>query len=303
MTSQKKRDSNKRNAQSSKGPIDTSSTRLNALKHGILSKESFIAVGDGQEDAAAFEEFCIALTESFGPVGAIEELLVEKIIVYAWRGRRVIRYETAEIRIASDRAIEDWERTQKLSSLTGDGSWQSKEDLASIADGLRENLRALAHKDPIEAHPGIWELVFLVVSGMYLIDVSELLGLKEHWGNNDGFSDSDVRLVIASACEAAEITEEEFWQEVKKCALISSEELTKNEDKRRSEHELVCQSASLPIEASLNNIQRYEAHLSREFYKALHELQRLKAARLGYPPSVPLALDIEVDPGPLHGAE
>jgi hypothetical protein len=39
-------------------------------------------------------------------------------------------------------------------------------------------------------------------------------------------------------------------------------------------------------------IQRYEGHLSRLFYRALHELERLQARRLGYAGPVPVALDI-----------
>ena len=39
---------------------------------------------------------------------------------------------------------------------------------------------------------------------------------------------------------------------------------------------------------------RYEAHIERGLYKALHELQRLQAARCGQPVSAPLALDVDV---------
>ena len=93
MTSPKKQSANKKNAQSSKGPIETSETRFNALKHGILSKESFIGVGDGREDTEAFREFAAYLQESLGPVGAIEELLVDKLIGLTWRSRRLLRFE------------------------------------------------------------------------------------------------------------------------------------------------------------------------------------------------------------------
>ncbi len=39
---------------------------------------------------------------------------------------------------------------------------------------------------------------------------------------------------------------------------------------------------------------RYEAHLERGLYKALHELQRLQAARTGQPVLAPLAVDVDV---------
>ena len=39
---------------------------------------------------------------------------------------------------------------------------------------------------------------------------------------------------------------------------------------------------------------RYEAHIERGLYKALHELQRLQAARTGRPVLAPVAVDIDV---------
>jgi len=40
--------------------------------------------------------------------------------------------------------------------------------------------------------------------------------------------------------------------------------------------------------------QRYEAFIERALYKALHELQRCRAARAGHPGAVPLAFDVDV---------
>ncbi len=65
--------SNKRNAQFSTGPDDPTRTRLNALTHGILSKETLIVAGDGQEDPAAFEELSHSLREDLAPTGALED--------------------------------------------------------------------------------------------------------------------------------------------------------------------------------------------------------------------------------------
>jgi len=39
---------------------------------------------------------------------------------------------------------------------------------------------------------------------------------------------------------------------------------------------------------------RYESSIERGTYKALHELQRIQAARMGEKPSVPVAVDIDV---------
>lgn len=39
---------------------------------------------------------------------------------------------------------------------------------------------------------------------------------------------------------------------------------------------------------------RYEAMLERSIYKALHELQRIQAARMGENPPLPVAIDVDI---------
>jgi hypothetical protein len=50
----------------------------------------------------------------------------------------------------------------------------------------------------------------------------------------------------------------------------------------------------LPETNTLQKITRYEAHLSRQLLQALHELQRLQAARGGQAVPLPAALDVVV---------
>jgi hypothetical protein len=51
----------------------------------------------------------------------------------------------------------------------------------------------------------------------------------------------------------------------------------------------------LPDGKTLQKVTRYEAHLSRQMYQALHELQRLQAARSGEHVTPPAALDVTLD--------
>ena len=76
MISNKKLLANRDNAQKSTGPKDTSRTRLNALKHSILSSELVTLSGEGQESLEIFEALGNSLRDYFKPVGALEELLV-----------------------------------------------------------------------------------------------------------------------------------------------------------------------------------------------------------------------------------
>ena len=92
MTSEKKILSNQNNDLKSTGPStqegkDRSSQ--NAIKHGLLSK-AVIVEGETMD---AYEVFRETVFDDMQPKGAMEVLLVEKIINYAWRLRRAVQAE------------------------------------------------------------------------------------------------------------------------------------------------------------------------------------------------------------------
>lgn len=82
-------EANRRNALKSTGPKDTSITRLNALKHGLLSKEILIAGEDDRE----LEELGKRLRMELAPQGELENIFVDRIVSSAWRLKRAIRVE------------------------------------------------------------------------------------------------------------------------------------------------------------------------------------------------------------------
>ena len=103
MTSEKKVEANRRNARKSTGPKTPqgkAAVRLNALRHGLLSKEILLP----GEDEAALEELGERLRAELRPVGELESLLVEKIVASIWRLRRLGRVEAG---------IFFWERNEE----------------------------------------------------------------------------------------------------------------------------------------------------------------------------------------------
>jgi hypothetical protein len=54
------------------------------------------------------------------------------------------------------------------------------------------------------------------------------------------------------------------------------------------------QRRMLPDEGTLNKVSRYEAHLSRQMFQALHTLERLQAARVGLVVPPPAVLEVTV---------
>src|SRR5215467_6810488 len=99
--SSKKIEANRRNAQLSTGPRSEAGkavSRLNATKHGLLSREVVITRGDYQEDPEEYARLLDELTEQFQPDGIAEALEVQKIALAYWRKVRAVRYEHGAIR-------------------------------------------------------------------------------------------------------------------------------------------------------------------------------------------------------------
>src|SRR5215211_5575474 len=92
MTSDRKVEANRRNALKSTGPKTPkgkAAVRLNALKHGLLSREVLLP----GEDEDALRELGERLRAELQPVGELENLLVDRIIASYWRLRRLGRVE------------------------------------------------------------------------------------------------------------------------------------------------------------------------------------------------------------------
>ncbi len=286
VKSTKKTETNKSNVQFSKGPNDTSLTRLNALAHGMLSKEVVIVNGNGQESTDEFEELRSAMVTDLAPAGALEELLVDQLITFSWRWRRVIKFENAAIRSRAHTPPEDL--LKSLSDFS-----PNPDNLKLEAEELNEFSKALETEDPIQAEPDIWVQAFDVAQD-HDTPIEEILGLDDNWDEYDGFTKDQISKVISRTRESNEISKPEFWELVKAAVQLRYQKINADLERLNETDETKKLMASLPDDQSVNKIQRYEAHISRQFYKALHELQRLQAARLSGRVQLPLAVDIDV---------
>jgi hypothetical protein len=97
--------------------------------------------------------------------------------------------------------------------------------------------------------------------------------------------------LLAKAFKKRQETQDQNMREVQRLeatVTVLRQRLKAKEDRLRRER-------ILPDANTLQKITRYEAHLSRQLLQALHELQRLQAARGGHPVPLPAALDVVVD--------
>lgn len=100
MTTAKQNKANQNNALLSTGPVTDSGkaiVSLNAVRHGIFTKDLIVSCSFGKEDQGEYEELLRNLISSLSPENQVESLLVEKIAIDFWRLRRVIRFEAGSI--------------------------------------------------------------------------------------------------------------------------------------------------------------------------------------------------------------
>jgi hypothetical protein len=98
--SDKKLAANRASAQKSTGPSEAGKkiTRLNALTHGLLARDTVIRLGDYQEEFIEYLELLDDLWERYRPVGHAEELEVEIMAKCDWMEVRETRVTNAIIR-------------------------------------------------------------------------------------------------------------------------------------------------------------------------------------------------------------
>jgi len=93
MSSQKQIDANRLNAQKSTGPNTPEgrdAVRFNALRHGLRAKQAVLENENEQE----FQEMLEAFEAEHQPIGPTEILLVQQMVMAAWRLRRLRAVET-----------------------------------------------------------------------------------------------------------------------------------------------------------------------------------------------------------------
>jgi hypothetical protein len=223
MSMNKKIEANRQNALQSTGPKTNkgkAAVRLNAMKHGLLSRDILLP----NEDPDVLTELSEGLRVELQPIGEMEEILVERIISAIWRLRRLGRVEAG---------IFAWEMSQ-----------------AQIERAAQE-VKAYERSD---------------VRGMsFNADFFELLN----------------KLIIDK--------ESHKQAKAKLKALISEQE---------TEIPTIGQAfiRDAAKADALSKLSRYETTIERGLYlyKALHELQRLQAARAGKDAPLPVAVDIDI---------
>lgn len=110
-------EANRRNSLKSTGPRNTSSTRFNAMKHGLTAKKMVVTPYESEKD---YEVIVEGLRQDFHPKTNVEEILIQQVASTLWRRQRLVRMEKTSIEY---RLVED------------PIDFDSREDLKNLLDG------------------------------------------------------------------------------------------------------------------------------------------------------------------------
>jgi hypothetical protein len=105
ITSQRKIESNRQNAQLSTGPKSLEGKKTsscNVYKHGLLTKDVVVTTRAGREDQSEFDKLLAGLRDCYRPNDLVEDLLVQELANSYWRSARAVRCERGDLTCADE---------------------------------------------------------------------------------------------------------------------------------------------------------------------------------------------------------
>jgi hypothetical protein len=273
-TTTKQITANQHNAQKSSGPKSTDGkvvSSRNATRHGLLSSRLFLPDEKPQEFQQLFDE----LFSTFNPLGVMEMLLVEKMAVAIWKQRRLVAAETGAIALrrqpekvlAKVNSIMNYS-TYYGNALTDEDTEAFDKDHETWCKSVEAEREALAGEESITLEsvqrlaPFTWEQL-----QQETVD-SELASVEAY------LEKTDTSLVA--------------W-------LLELEEYTINELEKAQQRPLKIElynyafaEQGILADQYRDSLERYQASLDNQLYKAMKELRQLQDWRLSTIKTMPV---------------
>ncbi len=291
-TSPKQIAANRRNAVKSTGPRTPEGravSKMNALKHGILSRQVLVRGQVLQESPKEFTALHQRFWDDLQPEGPVEELLVDQIVTAHWRLRRALSAEAGEISLSVDAGSRKRSRGTNPALLwmkwTAFGDPIHSMENSSIGTAILVNwLRDV--RQTVEAEGSLTEAAVQKLAGRFGGKPNTLvLELEDFRKNQDTVSlEGDAALRERQKTAALALLDRKL------CGLQFNLKLREHdesceEDARRA-------ADVLPTGAVLDKILRYETKLERQMYRAMAQLERVQRMRRGE--AIPAPLSVEV---------
>jgi hypothetical protein len=281
--------------------------RWNATRHGISSPAPVIP---GLEKTEDWQEHRYGILDNLSPVGHLEVTLAERVALLSWRLHRVTRYETGAIAVSQETIEDDiHERDRFLSALRHKGFESTHpEDIRFEARYYKQAHSALRRFPSLtpektlkgaDASSVVWGVLMEAkkASGEDLDDEAlDLPGVPKDAAIEElpAMKVSDVRGCVEAIAGHVSLDPDDLVETATYQAGYEARSAAHKKEEVEREISRKARERMLPDEKTLEKISRYEAHLSRQLYHALHELENLQKHRTTGE-GVPLArLDVQV---------
>jgi hypothetical protein len=275
--------------------------RWNATRHGIRSPAPVVPGVEKKED---WEEHRDGVLESLEPEGHLEFVLAERVALLSWRLNRVTRFETESIALYQEQIEEDLARERHFGShvLGADHPEEARWKLKD-AQRTHRTLKKLPglpgdkHLSGGDAAGVLWGIsAYIEDEDLEKVQppsgVPEWAGVEGDTAEWDGWTVEMVMEYVVSMASAASESPEELLEAATEKARLDVISAKSAAERVEKDLERMSRERLLPRVETLEKVARYEAHLSRLFHKALHELEALQIRRAGG--AAPLArLDVD----------
>lgn len=281
---------NRRNAAKSTGPRTPkgrAASKMNAMKHGILSREVLVRGLNHAENPRELAALHQRFRDDLRPVGPLEEMLVDQIVTAHWRRRRALTAEAGEIALSVDGG-QDRRSTQPAPHQQW-MLWESRGDVISgmetTALGIRLIIRWLRDLRKLVEEGG--EITGTVLGAAFGGRANRLSReLEEFLGQ---LAQNPERLEPEAL--QARVREQTLRMLDNRLSLLGWQ-LEQREARDEKEEEARQSAAVLPNMETLEKITRYETKLERQIYRAMLQLERVQRRRQGDEVPAPLAVDV-----------
>ena len=265
--------------------------RWNATHHGISSPAPVVPGIEKRED---WQEHRGGILDNLSPVGHLEVTLAERVALLSWRLRRVTRYETETIALSQQQVEEDIHRRARLLRSLGENPYASThpEDIRFEADHNRQVHNALKRFPSLDGGKTLkGEDVSSVVWAVFMAAKRKEVEIDEEALDLPGVPEdscieelpsmrvADVKGCVEAIARVVGCDLEELLEAATETARLDSISSRVKAEQVEGEIDVMRRERILPDDKTLEKITRYEAHLSRQLYHALHELENLQKHR------------------------
>src|SRR5215216_3086576 len=255
---------NRANAQKSTGPKTPegrAASRMNALKHGLLSQEVLICSPHRYESEAELFALHDRFRDELQPMGPLELMLCDQIVTTHWRLRRVLAAESAEMTLSvrRGRSASNHQADSRSVEVCGK-TYELSPPLEETAEGCQKAQRQLREiASSVQREGGVTEGILGDKSISLLTVVQDLRAmLNRRMANPDG--------VEEKAWAEQHLTEvmDYLDNKIREMALLEETHYA---------------AALMPEVEVLEKFGRYETMLNRQLNRAMTQLTKLQKER------------------------